>query len=256
MATSPNSNWFQATNSVLLLTQLPQVASPAIFDANQLTKYQSAARYKVDFAHRHLTLKMVTAFTNRKFQLPIQQGVTDYQLDTGISAESLKYHSWYNITAGSPYTGFLPLMKYEDYMNAWPDQTIIQSGPPQYVVQLPYDRQLDLNEPQPRIRIFPIPDNSYTLQYQARLNYYPLVSSGSIILWPPEYEHGLWSWAWKFLEIDLAEGREQMLDAMVDDVISRIRTVSQSAEEVRKGVRVCHLNGRYGRRFRGSYFGG
>ena len=249
-----NSNWFQTTNSVLQLAQLPPIASTAAFDANQITKFQSAAKFKVDFAQRHLTLKMVTAFTNRKFQLPIQAGTTDYVLDTGISAESLKYHSWYNITAGSPYTGFLPLMKYEDYMDAWQDQTIIQSGPPEYMVQLPYDRQLDVNAPQPRIRVFPVPDAPYTLQYQAELNFYPLVNSASIILWPPEYEHDMWSWAWKFLEVDLAEGREATFDALVDDVVSRIRVLSQSAEEVRKGVRLPKLNGRRGN-YRRSYFG-
>ncbi len=197
---------------------------------------------------------MATAFTNRYFTLPIQQGTTDYILDTGISAESLKYHSWYNITAGSPYASSLPLMKYEDYTDMWPDQTIIQQGPPQYVVQLPYSRQLDVTNPQPRIRVFPVPDANYTLQYQARLNFYPLVNSGSIILWPPEYEHGLWAWAWKFLEVDLAEGREMMLDPLVDEVISRIRTMSMAAEEVRKGVRLPKLSGRRGN-YRRSYFG-
>lgn len=249
-----NSTWLQATNSVLQLAQLPIIGNPANFDGGQISKYQAAARWKIDFAHRHLTLKMVTAFTNRKFTLPIQAGTTDYVLNTGISAESLKYHSWYNITAGSPYAQFLPVVKYEDYLDKWPDQTVVQSGPPEYMVQLPYDSQLDYPNPSPRIRVFPVPDAAYTLQYQARLNYYPLVNSGSVIAWPPEYEHGLWSWAWKFLEIDLAEGREAMLDALVDEVISRIRVVSMAAEEVRKGVRMPHLSSRR-YRYRGSYFG-
>ena len=248
-----NSDWFSATNSVLSLASLPLCGSTSAFDAGQLTKYQNAAKYKIDFAHRHLTLKMVTAFTNRKFQLPINVSVTDYVLDTGISAESLKYHSWYNITAGSAYAQYLPLMKYEDYTDGWPDQTIVQSGPPEYVVQLPYDRQLDVDDPEPRIRIFPVPDGAYTLQYQARLNAYTLTSNNSILLWPPEYEHGLWAWAWKFLEVDLAEGREATLEALADDVLSRIKLASMPAEQVRKGVRMPHLSHRH--RYRGSYFG-
>ena len=248
-----NSTWFEATNSVLNLAQLPNVGSTAAFDAGQMTKYQAAAMWKIDFAHRHLTLKMVTAFTNRKFQLPIQAGVTDYVLDVGISAESLKYHSWYNITAGSSYAQPLKFVKYEDYTDAWPDQTVIQSGPPEYMVQLPYDATLDAVNPLPRVRVFPIPDANYQLQYQARLNFYPLVDSSSILLWPPVYEHGLWAWAWKFLEVDLAEGREASLDALVDDVISRIRVVSMAAEEVRKAVRMMKMTSR--NRFRGNYFG-
>jgi len=247
-----NSNWFQATNSVLNLAQLPLISTTNAFDAGQLTKYQNAAKFKIDFAQRHLTLKMVTAFTNRKFQLPISAGTTDYALDTGITAESLKYHSWYNITPGNAFDQSLPLMKYEDYTDQWTDQTVVPSGPPEVIVQLPYDRQLDVIGITPRVRVYPVPDASYTLQYQARLNFYPLVNSTSIILWPPEYEHGLWSWAWKFLEVDLAEGREAMLDALTDEVISRIRTVSMSAEEVRKGVRMPHLTWR--RNFSRGYF--
>ena len=248
-----NSTWFQATNSVLQLANLPPVQNTTTFDqgistGTGLTKYQNAAAYKIDFAQRHLTLKMVTAFIKYKFQLIIFQGTTDYILDTGINAENLSYHSWFNITAGSPYAQALRLVKYEDYTTRWPDQTVLQQGPPEFVVNLPYDRTLDTGNPQPRIRIFPIPDNTYTLQYQASLNATPLTASGSQILWPPQYEHGLWAWAWQMLEVDLAEGRDQQLLAMVDEVVSRIRVMSQNAEEVRKGVRMPHLSGR-GRRY-------
>lgn len=248
-----NSTWFESTNSVLNLAQLQPVGSTAAFDGGQLTKYQNAAKWKINLAHMYLTQRMVTAFTNAKFQLPIEQGITDYVLDTGISAESLKYESWFNITAGSAYAQYLPLMKYEDYTMQWPDQTVIYSGPPQYVVQLPYDVNLDYGNPMPRIRVFPVPDANYQLQYQARYDAYSLENSGSILLWPPAYEYGLWVWAWQFLEVDLAEGREGNLVQLVDEVISRIRVVSQSAEQVRKGVRVLKLNHR--RRYRGTYFG-
>lgn len=254
-----NSTWYASTNSVLQLAQLPTILNTSSFDAptgsGGLSKYQDAAKWKIDFAHRHLTLKMCTAFTTYKFQLIIQPGITDYILDMGINSESLSYHSWYNITAGSPYAQFLRLMKYEDYTDIWPDQTIVQSGPPEYVVQLPYDRTLDTDNPMPRIRIFPVPDTTYTLQYQARLNPFNLVNAASQILWPPQYEHGLWSWAWQYLEIDLAEGREGSLAALVDEVISQIRVMSQKAEEVRKGVRIVpRLGNRRYRRGYGGYF--
>lgn len=258
-----NSNFFSATNSVLQLATLPPVQTAAIFDAGittgqGMTKYQNAAAYKIDFAQRHLNLKMTTAFTKYKFLLNIFQGTTDYILDTGINAENLAYHSWFNITAGSPYAAPLKLITYEDYTSQWPDQTVIQQGPPLYVVNLPYDRQLDSGNPMPRIRIFPIPDATYQLQYQASLNA-TLLTSGSTpsqnqLLWPPQYEHGLWMWAWNMLEVDLAEGREAQLNAMVDDVVSRIRVQSQNAEEVRKAVRIMHYSGRRRRGYGSGYF--
>jgi len=260
---APNSTWIEATNSVLNLAQLPTVKSVAAFNAGQIAKYQTAAKYKIDFAQRHLGLSMTTAMSNAKFQLPIQQGVADYVLDIGISAEAIKYHSWYNTTANSSYAQHLKFMLYEDYMDMWPDQTptVIQSGPPQYVVQLPYDRSLDFapgaTEPMPRVRIYPIPDAQYNLEYQGRLNAYSLTQASDQILWPKAYEHGLWSWAWKLLEVDLAEGREASLDALVDQVVSRIKVASQAASEVRKGVRMMSMN--YGRRRRsgrgGGYYG-
>lgn len=257
-----NSTWIQATNSVLNLAQLPICQSEAAFNAGQLPKYQNAAKYKVDFAHRHLTLRVRTAFDNCRFQLPIQAGTTDYVLDTGINAESIKYHSWYNITAGSAYAQHLQFMLYEDYMDMWPDQTQVQQQPPCYVVQLPYDRSLDYPvgafAPMPRVRIYPIPDDSYILEYQAALSAAPLTVATSQILWTQDYEHGLWAWAWNFLEVDLAEGREVQLEAMVDQVVTRIKLASQPAEEVRKGVRMMKMNNRRRsgwRRGGGGYFG-
>ena len=198
---------------------------------------------------------------NCKFQLPIQEGTTDYVLDTGISAEALRYHGWYNITPQSAYYGHLKFYLYEDYMNEWADQTQVQSGPPQYVVQLPYDRALDFSAgnfgPMPRVRIYPVPDANYTLQYQAALNPPVLTQSTDQILWPPAYEHGLWAWAWKYLELDLAEGRENGLEAMVDQVLTRIKLASQPASEVRKGIRMMRIGRRRGYRRSGSsgYFG-
>jgi hypothetical protein len=255
-----NSTWFQATNSVLNLAVLPQVVSTAVFDGGQLSKTQNAAKYKIDFAHRHLTLQVRTYMDNAKFSLPIQAGMSDYPLDLGISGEALRYHGWYNITPGGNYDRHLKFMLYEDYMNKWPDQTVVWSGPPQYIVQLPYDRQTDFPtgafNPIPMVRVYPIPDTNYTLQYQAALNAPPLISSSSQILWPTAYEHGIWAWAWKFLEVDLAEGREMMLDALVDQVLSRIKLASQPASEVRKGVRMMRMNqGGYGRGRQGGYFG-
>lgn len=241
-----NSTWFQATNSVLNLAQLPLISSTAAFDAGTITKFQNAAKYKIDFANRHLCVKVVTTMMNRKFPLSIVAGTTDYALNTGILSESLKYHSFFNKTAGSPYAGALPLVKYEDYETWWPDQTVVQTGPPEYMVQLPYDSTIDATGLNPMIRVFPVPDASYTLEYQAHLNATLLTTNASLISWPPQYEHGLWGWAWKFLEIDLAEGREQMLDSLVDEVVTRIKLASQTAEEVRKGVRMMRINSRRG----------
>lgn len=250
------STWFQATNSVLNLAQLPLIASTSVFDSGVLTKYQSAAKYKVDFANRHLSLKLVTTTMNRKFSLTTTSGTQAYDLSSTTLSENLKTHSWYNITAGSSYVGPLNLVRYEDYLNSWPDQTIVPSGPPEFMVQVPYDATTDTPTLglTPLVWTFPIPDATYTLQYQAHLNATPLTSSGSNISWSPQYEHGLWTWAWKFLEVDLAEGREASLDALVDEVITRIKMLSTTAEEVRKGVRMMKLTSRRGH-YGGSYFG-
>jgi hypothetical protein len=208
----------------------------------------------ISFAHTYLTNRMSTRFTNRKFQLPIQGGTSTYILDSGISGESLKYDSWVNITAGSSYARMLRYVRYEDFEKMWPDPTVIQSGPPEYVVQLPLDRTLDTTQPQVRVMIYPIPDTTYTLQYEARLNAYILTNSSSIILWPPEYEYGLWMWAKAYGEVDLAEGREGALIPLAEQVINNIRIMSQEAQEVRKGVRMgCKIGGTWGRRVY-SYF--
>jgi len=235
------------------LAALPTIVNTTAFDNGPLSKYQNLYKFNVDFAHRYLSNRMATRFTNRKFQLPIAAGTTVYALDTGMSGESLKYHSWANITAGSSYASTLQYMKYEDFLQMWPDSTIIQSGPPQYIVQLPLDRTLDTTQPQARIQVYPIPDATYQLQYEARLNAYPLINSASIILWPPEYEHALWMWVKAWGEVDLAEGREQALLPLAEQVINNVRIMSMEAEEVRKGVRLPRMGG-FWRRRATSYF--
>lgn len=255
-----SSTWLQATNSLLGLAQLPLIPDATTFDGGQLTKYQDAAKRFFDLAHRQLSLKTTTNFTNRKFQLPISIGTLgtpstyQYALDLGINSEALKFHSFYNVTYGSSYATQLPVWKYEDYRTRWPEESQLWLAAPQAVIILPYDRTLDFPHGTPKVQIFPVPDANYNLEYQAKLNFYPLIKNDDLILWPPEYEHALWLWGQQWLEVALSEGREGAIAGFVQEAVNAVHIQSLTSIEVRKAVKLGITMGRR-RRFYGGYFG-
>ena len=237
-----NSTWFDCTNRVLGLAGLDQITDENTFDTLAMPKYQTLAKYLVLLANQMLSIRATRHFAERLIILNINAGTTDYAIDTGISPENIQLRTFFNVSTASPAKGQnreIRNWKYEEYLRKFPDQTIITRGSPQRWILLPVDRTLD--SPEYKVRIYPVPDQNYSLQYQAKLNAQPLEDSGSLILWPPEYEHALWLFAWNLLERDLGEGKEGNLEQLAREAAAQVRLASGVPADVRNAPTTMRL---------------
>lgn len=245
----PNSTWRAVTNDALRLASLDTIQTDAAFDADQITKYQAFAKYVIRLGHAMLTVRARKHFTERRIELLVFQDVKDYQLDTGISAESLVPYSFFSISPNAPQSSQnVPLvnMPYEQYMAQFPVGTPVPKGAPTAWIFLPLER----TDPDPvhRIRVFPTPDQNYTLQYKAKLNASALTKATDKVLWPPEYEHVLTTFAWNLIERDLGEGKEAMIAQLADKACKEVWLAAGVPEEVRRTPRTMKLPSRFGDR--------
>lgn len=238
-----NHDWFTLTNNVLRQSGLDEIKTTVAFDnPNQglMTRYQSAAREYIKLMHEKISVDLPVGFARRRFTLQVDnvQGAI-YPLDTGMSVESLTFDSFRNLSVAPPGPGVIRNWTYEYFTQRYPDVTQISSGAPTHFILLPVLRA-DAS-PVYKVRLFPNPDQAYTLEYIAQLNPYPLILSSSIVLWPPEYEHVITDMARFNLEDLLGEGKAGTLGMQAERAYQKARQKATAPRAERKRVRMTKM---------------
>jgi len=237
----PNSTWLEATNEVLALASLPQIKTPAAFMGTGLQKYQRVAKQFVKLAHKYLGVRAYNHFNERIFDFQTSSGTTIYELETGLSPEGIKLHSFFNNSSGtlSSQNGPIGYMEYETFKRRYPDQSVPNVGVPQFWTLLPIDK--DQSSPVHRIQFSPNPNNAYTIEYVAKLDMWDLEDEDSIILFPKHYEHVLWMFCWNFLEGDLGEGKDGQILAMAMKAANEVFLAAGKHPDARKAPRTMKV---------------
>ncbi len=239
-----NSNWIQLANIVLRQSGLPEIPDDGVTFDNPLqglmTRYQLAAREFVRTTHEMVSVDLPTGFARRRFTLNIDnvQGPI-YNLDSGMSVESLTFDSFRNLSVTPPGPGQIRNWTYEYFTKYYADVSLIQSGAPTNFILLPVLRQNV--SPIYQVRMFPNPDQAYTIEYVAQLNPYALKMSTDLVLWPPEYEHVITSMARFSLEDLLGEGKAGSLGAQAAALYAKARQKATQPVAERKKIRMKQM---------------
>lgn len=242
------------TNIVLRNSGLPEIPDDgATFNtplAGLMTRYQLCAREFVRITHEMICVSLPTTFARRRFALPIDniQGAI-YNLDPGISVESITFDSFRNLSTNPPGPGNLRNWTYEYFTRRYPDVSLIYSGAPTHYIFL--EPQSQIKSPIYQVRFFPNPDQPYTLEYIAQINRYNLTQDTSIITWPPEYEHALVKAARFELEDLLGEGKAGSLYIQAQTIYQKIIQKATKPGSERKFVRMAKM---FHRRSYGGFF--
>ena len=248
-----NSSWMQVTNKVLELRGQNQITSPDNFNSEYqagLTRMQQLARAFVEMCDRFLNVKRNNRDTSQEFQIVTQAGQplvpssNWYSIDQSVTAASIRYWSFFNVTPqSSSTTSYSPAQQifnvpYREFLARYPDITTIQTGPPVNWILLPKSLigggtglQYD------KIMFYPVPDATYQINYQAKTKAVALTLHSDPVLWSPEYEHVLWTYASAFLEDAIGEGKGQNLFGLAEKFVSDYLMWESGPDEERKCVR-------------------
>lgn len=239
-----NSTWIELTNNVLRQAGLPEIPDDGNTFNNPgqglMTRYQMAAREYVRIIHEKISVDLPVNFARRRIPLNIDNlAGSIYDLDTGMSVESLTFDSFRNLSISPAGPGVLRNWSYEYFTTRYPDVTQISSGAPTHYILLPVARANV--SPVYQVRIFPNPDQAYQLEYVAQLNPYPLTVDTSVLLWPPEYEHVVSDMARVSLEDLLGEGKAGTLSLQAERAYQKARQKATPSRAERKGVRMKRM---------------
>ena len=223
------------------LAGLDEIATDAEFNnvgQGSLQKYHSVGKSIIQLAHNILFLRARSHFASRKIPLQLSTGVSDYQIDTGLDPENIKFSTFFNSTSLAPLSAKnqpLRFLDYRTYKVRYPDPNNVPTGAPEEWVLLPIERTEE--SPVHKVRIVPTPDAAYTLEFIAKLNAQPLTVATSKILYPPHYEHHLTILGWHLLESDLGEGKEGQLAALARQAANEVHLFSGRIPDQRKAPR-------------------
>ncbi len=248
----PNSTLREAVNKVLRMKRLLTIDSDDVFnDPTRRSSDQDALMVFFDMANRLALERMNTRWLNREFPLPLTQGQAVYDLDAGISSESLAYHSFVNTSVGGS-AGAIRGWNggYDAFRNAFPDLTLITEAVPRIWVLLPIDASA--GEATHKVRFYPTPDASYQVIYRAKLNVVPLENAGDILQFPREYEHTLFFYAKALLESEMGSGGDDLTYELASKAVEAVKAWSKGPMETRPIQRVA-INFRNGKANRGRF---
>lgn len=237
----PNHSWITLTNNVLRQSGLSEIPDDGVTFDNPLqglmTRYQMAAREFIRLMHEKISVDLPVNFARRQFILPIDnvQGPI-YNLDPGMSVESLTFDSFRNLSVTPPGPGQIRNWTYEYFSIRYADTSLIYSGAPTHFILLPVARTQA--SPVYQVRFFPNPDQAYSISYIAQLNPYELKLATDIALWPPEYEHVLTDMARFNLEDLLGEGKAGSLGMQAEKAYQKARQKATPPRAERKKIRM------------------
>lgn len=241
-----NSTWMAATNEVLELAQLDPIPDADSFNnpTGALDKPQRSARAFIRLAHAHLSVRAYKHFATRRIDLPVDTSTAVYALDTGMNPEHVKPRHFFNITTGTAAAKNIRLAYYDykQFKIDYPDIAQVPTGSPEAWILLPIERTDE--SPIHKVRIFPTPDAQYALEYQAVLNAYRLTTANSILLWPPEYEHVLWEFAWDLVERGLGEGKEGNIKGLAREAANEVHLVAGRLADAKRAFRMMKIPSR------------
>lgn len=235
-----NSTWIQLTNQGLRQSGLPEIPDDGTTFNNPnlglMTRYQICMREFIKITHDIVSVDLPVAFARRRFQLNINATANTYQLDSGMSVESITFNGFRNLSITPPGPPVLRNWTYEYFSSKYADPSLISSGAPTHYILLPPLRT-DVS-PIYRVQLFPNPDQAYSLEYIAQLNPYQLLLDTSPVLWPPEYEHIIILQARFELEDLLGEGKAGSLYAQAQKAYSKARQKATQPSAERKAIRM------------------
>jgi hypothetical protein len=261
------SSWLETTNYILEMAGQLQVTSAINFNnpITNLTRIQSQTRRFVDVVDRLLNRKIYNRDNLQEFQLQLQPGNPQilstyvYPLDPSTRMENIRYYSFFNITPQSTtssgtttvYAQQLFNKEYREFRAEWPDFTAMDTGPPQLWIIMPKTLATPgVGIQSDQIAFYPVPDQNYTVVYQASLKAVPLLLDTDPVLFTKDNEDVIWHWGRMFLEEALGEGKGQLAQyyaaQALDDYLRRQAGPEEERHAVRTGMNIYGpMRGRY-----------
>lgn len=82
-----------------------------------------------------------------------------------------------------------------------------------------------------RISFSQPPNGAYVIQYEGYLNTVALVNETDQIIWPPEFEHLLWTAGLALFEVALSEGKAPNYQQMLEPAVTQVKQLSMGEVE-------------------------
>ena len=214
-----------------------QAIPDANFGTDNETKYQRQLRRFFEYCFEAVLNKMNEPWMQRRFELPLAQGISTYDLDESCSIENLVPKSVILLGLGTlgwlrPYHG-----GYNEWRRIYTDETLVSTAQPTWWFEVPTDAPAVVRTK--KIRFDPIPDQAYTVEYQCKINVDSPTKIDDELVFPDEYVYAMQAAGGRLLEWSLKGGvTDGSMYDLAQQAISSVKQVSAGPEERKRGIRM------------------
>jgi hypothetical protein len=202
-------------------------------DNNRLPSPTLKIKLFYDTCQRQLIRTLLGKPTERRFEFNTVADQSDYDIDPLTKVESILYHTVRCTTTG--FTRFIGNKTWNAYRSMYSDPTTIATGAPQFWICKPTPAESGV-ERTSQIIIVPTPNAVYAIEYLAKISAQPLVNATDLIMFEPEYEDVLWTWAKAMLESKL--GVDATAERYAQSAIDQYRAYTKRPQEEKRGMRM------------------
>jgi hypothetical protein len=230
----PNSIYFDGVVRCCYEVGITPPTTHAQFEDNTLLPSPTLKlKLFYDSCQRHLMLTLNGKPTERRFAFNTVAGIADYDLDPLTKVENILYHTVRNNTSG--FAQRLWNKPYNEYRDMYADLATISQSAPQWWVAKPTPAEAGVTRTS-SIILVPTPVQVFEIEYLAKIVAQPLVLATDIIMFEPEYEHILWTWAKAMMESKL--GVDMTASQYAQSAVDQYRAWTKRPQEEKRGVRM------------------
>lgn len=234
MAGERNSTYFNSVNRVLREEGKDPILTEDAFNSGAVDRVQLQAILFYDHCNRMAARRLNKLFTNRVFTFNTVEDQADYELDELTHLEGIRFHSVRcNTTGAARPLNNIPYDEYRDSL--YPDLSLVPSGKPTDWVAC-YSNSAMGTERGNKIKISPVPDGIYEIEFIAKIVVPPLLLAADFIYFPPEYEDVMWTWTQNWLRQKL--GKDASMDDYAREAIDSVRAWGTAPPDVRQAARI------------------
>lgn len=214
------ATWRGEVNKALILSGQATIADNTVFDNETIDKIQLQAKYAYQRAYMRMWREGRWRFNEREFSVSAVDGTSDYNVDTTTAPEYFVEGSFRITSPTASAASPLQYVRYQDYVNTFPQGNGTTEGAPAYWVLLPPD-----GTGTDKIRFYPTPNASYTVKYRAYLQPTELSAGNSTVAFPTAMQDILIEFCQVYLESLLGEGKQGDFNVLFQEALSAAKAI-------------------------------
>ncbi len=220
------ATWQGEVDNALILSGQAKTGTASDFNSDVMDKIQVQAKYAYRRAYLRIWREGRFRFLERQYTISAVANTSDYSVNSATIPELFVEDSFCISAPTASVKPRLYFMSYQDYQDGFPAGNGTGRSSPDYWVVLPPD-----GSGTDKIRLYPTPNDSYTVSYRAYLKPVTPTAATDTIVFPDDVKDILQEFAQVYIESLLSEGKAGDFASLLETALTAVKAIYRGPVE-------------------------